>query len=50
MMDPGLQDKALGSVQGQRYAADGSVTGGEFQVNAWTTGQPWGSPACSCPI
>ncbi len=26
------------SVQGQRYAADGSAIGGEFQVNTYTTG------------
>ena len=26
------------SVQGQRYASDGSVRGGEFQINSYTTG------------
>jgi hypothetical protein len=27
------------SIQGQRFAADGSQVGGEFQVNAYTTGR-----------
>ena len=26
------------SIQGRRYAADGSAIGGQFQVNEWTTG------------
>ncbi len=36
-------DSSGGSVQGQRYAADGSPVGGEIQVNTYTTsnqGQP----------
>ena len=28
-----------GSLQGQRFASDGSFVGGEFQVNEWTTGR-----------
>jgi len=31
-------DQFAASVQGQRFAADGSRIGGEFQVNAYTTG------------
>lgn len=31
-------DSANYSVQGQRFASDGTVSGGEFQVNAYTTG------------
>ncbi len=30
-------DSSNYSVQGQRYASDGSVLGGEFQVNSYTT-------------
>ncbi|MDH3525833.1 MAG: hypothetical protein OES32_19855, partial [Acidobacteriota bacterium] len=30
-------DTSLSSVQGQRYAADGSPVGGEFQVNTYTS-------------
>ncbi|MEM7483510.1 MAG: hypothetical protein AAF481_20310, partial [Acidobacteriota bacterium] len=32
-----LQDGSVYSVQGQRYASDGSRLGGEFQVNSYTT-------------
>ncbi len=31
-------DTDSSSIQGQRYAADGSALGGEFQVNSYTTG------------
>ncbi len=31
-------DSSFYSIQGQRYAADGSSLGGEFQVNTYTTG------------
>jgi hypothetical protein len=31
-------DTSYGSIQGQRYASDGSAAGGEFQVNTYTTG------------
>ncbi len=34
-------DTSFGSIQGQRYAADGSPVGGEFQVNTFTTGDQW---------
>ena len=30
-------DSSISSVQGQRYASDGSSVGGEFQVNTYTT-------------
>ena len=32
-----VTDSSLDSVQGQRFASDGSTVGGEFQVNAYTT-------------
>lgn len=31
-------DTDLGSIQGQRYASDGSSAGGQFQINSYTTG------------
>ncbi len=31
-------DTSASSIQGQRYASDGSPAGGEFQVNTYTTG------------
>ena len=30
-------DTSTSSIQGQRYASDGSTQGGEFQVNTYTT-------------
>ncbi len=33
----GGTDSSSISVQGQRYASDGSTVGGEFQVNTYTT-------------
>ena len=32
-------DTSLASIQGQRYAANGSAIGAEFQVNTYTTGK-----------
>ncbi len=37
-------DTASYSIQGQRYASDGSTLGGQFQVNTYTTGSQ-GEPA-----
>jgi hypothetical protein len=31
-------DNSFNSIQGQRYASDGSAQGGEFQINSYTTG------------
>ncbi len=33
----GGTDSSFYSIQGQRYASDGSAAGGEFQINAYTT-------------
>ena len=33
----GGSDSSLNSIQGQRYASDGSTVGNEFQVNSYTT-------------
>ncbi len=33
----GGTDSSLESIQGQRYASDGSTVGGEFQINTYTT-------------
>ncbi len=33
----GGTDSSFSSIQGQRYAADGTASGGEFQVNTYTT-------------
>ena len=35
--ESGGTDSSFDSVQGQRYASDGSATGAQFQVNAYTT-------------
>ncbi len=34
-------DNDLSSIQGRRYASDGTVIGGEFQINTYTTGAQW---------
>lgn len=34
-------DTSGASIQGQRYAADGSLLAGEFQVNTYTQGNQW---------
>ncbi len=34
----GTDTGSTSSIQGQRYASDGSVLGGEFQINTYTTG------------
>ena len=35
-------DQSNGSIQGQRYTADGSLAGDEFQVNTYTTSRQFG--------
>ncbi len=37
------------SIQGQRYASDGSTLGGEFQVNTYTTSPQLGSSVAAAP-
>ena len=37
----GWADGSYGSIQGQRFASDGSFVGGEFQVNTYTTYTQW---------
>ncbi|MCP5116557.1 MAG: hypothetical protein GY953_37490, partial [bacterium] len=39
----GGTDSSYGSVQAQRYASDGFPAGGQFQVNAYTSGMQYGA-------